>query len=253
MIFLLTIVDCNIIMSEPTELNTPEAALPAVDTTAPRERILQYIGSIDRETLISRLLLLVAIAFNLYWLWPEVAIGVPQLNDGVLHQLVLGRTVVAPALGQSVTDHWLAPIGMGYPLFHYYQHLPYLPPALAEYFSVFVLQVVPPIADLLSWTSYLLLCLFPVSIYWSVRRVGFERLAAAFAALAASLIATAGLYGFDYNTYTWGGTGLYTQLWGMLLLPPTLAQGYVILKTGRGYFWGVLLLAALLLSHLVLG
>ncbi|MFL5800211.1 MAG: YfhO family protein, partial [Roseiflexaceae bacterium] len=194
-----------------------------------------------------------AIAFNLYWLWPEVAISVPQLNDGVLHQLLLGRTVAALASGENVTDHWLAPIGMGYPLFHYYQHFAYLLPALAEYFSVFVLHVALPIADLLSWTTYLLLCLFPVSVYWSVRRVGFERPAAAFAALAASLLVTNGLYGFDYNSYVWRGFGLYTQLWGMLLLPPTLAQGYVILKTSRGYFWGVLLLAALLLSHLVLG
>jgi hypothetical protein len=240
-------------MSKSTELNAPERILPAADAPAPRAQFIQQIGSVDRELLVSMLLVLVAVAFNLYWLWPEVAIRVPQLNDSVLHQLLLGRTVAALASGESVTDYWLATITLGYPLFHYYQHFAYLLPALAEYFSVFVLHVAPPIADLLSWTTYLLLCLFPVSIYWSVRRVGFERFTAAFAALAASLIATNGLYGFDYNSYTWSGYGLYTQLWGMLLLPPTLAQGYVILKTGRGYFWGVLLLAALLLSHLVLG
>jgi hypothetical protein len=240
-------------MPEQANVNTPEGVFHAVEAPAPRANILRQIGSIDREIVVSVLLLLAAITFNLYWLWAEVAISVPQLNDGVLHQLLLGRTVSALVLNESVTDRWLPSIGLGYPLFHYYQHFAYLPPALVEYFSVFVLHVALPIGDLLSWTSYLLLCLFPVSIYWSMRRLDFERLAAAFAALAASLIATNGLYGLDYNSYTWSGSGLYTQLWGMLLLPPALAQGYVVLKTGRGYFWGVLLLAALLLSHLVLG
>ena len=39
----------------------------------------------------------------------------------------------------------------------------------------------------------------------------------------------------------------------MVLLPPALAQGYFALRTGRGYLWAVLLLAATLLTHLVLG
>ena len=49
------------------------------------------------------------------------------------------------------------------------------------------------------------------------------------------------------------GSGLYTQLWGMFLLPPALAQAYHTLRSGRGYFWSVLLLAATLLAHLVFG
>jgi hypothetical protein len=39
----------------------------------------------------------------------------------------------------------------------------------------------------------------------------------------------------------------------MLLLPLALAQGYAVLREGRGWFWATLLLAATLLSHLVLG
>ncbi len=46
---------------------------------------------------------------------------------------------------------------------------------------------------------------------------------------------------------------MYTQLWGMFLLPMALAQSYTTLKTGRGVFWSVLLLVATLLSHLVYG
>ena len=51
---------------------------------------------------------------------------------------------------------------------------------------------------------------------------------------------------------TWIGTGLFTRLWGMVLLPPALAQSFVVLRDGRGYFWAVLLLAATMLSLLAL-
>lgn len=235
------------------ELNTREASVRTAGSHFWRRRVFPFIRSVDREMVISGALLFVAIIFNLYYLWPEVAIKVPHLNDGVLHQLVLGRTVSAWILNESFTDHWLSSIALGYPLFHYYQHFAYFPPAMVEYLSVRLLHVAPPIADLMNWTSYLLLAMFPVSIYWSMRRCEFTHITAACAALTCSLFATNGLYGFEYNSYTWGGYGLYTQLWGMLLLPPTIAQGYVVLRTGRQYFWGMLLLAALLLSHLVLG
>ena len=46
---------------------------------------------------------------------------------------------------------------------------------------------------------------------------------------------------------------LYTQLWGMILLPMTIAQGFVTLKTGKGYFWTVVLLAATVTCHLIYG
>ena len=71
--------------------------------------------------------------------------------------------------------------------------------------------------------------------------------------LVASLLTTNGIFGFSYRSYTFAGWGLYTQLWGMVLLPPTLAVGYRVLREGRGYFWATLLLAATLMSHLLYG
>jgi hypothetical protein len=60
---------------------------------------------------------------------------------------------------------------------------------------------------------------------------------AAVGGLLAPLIATDGLFGFDFNSYVWRGYGLYTQLWAMVLLPVAVAQGYVTLRDGKGYFW----------------
>ena len=106
---------------------------------------------------------------------------------------------------------------------------------------------------LYQWTVYLLLLSFPVSVYWSMRRFGFFPIAAGLAALVSPVIATDGLFGFDNVSYAWRGFGLYTQLWAMVLLPPALAQGYRTLREGTGFLWTVLLVAAVLLSHLVLG
>jgi len=201
------------------------------------------------ERLISCLFLLFAVAFNLYRLYPEVAISVPTLNDGVLHFLALERAAAALAAWQNPTDPWLASVVLGYPLFHHYQHLPYIPPAALS----LLLRGTLPLFDLFNWTRYLLLSFFPLSIYWSMRRFGFSRLAAALGGLVAPLLATDGIYGFGFTSYVWRGYGLYAQLWGMLLLPPALAQGYAALREGRGYFWAVLLLAATTMSHLVFG
>jgi hypothetical protein len=201
------------------------------------------------DVLVAGLLLLFAVATNLYHLYPEVAIRVPLLNDGVLHRLAFERAVSALAAGQDPTDPWLAPVVLGYPLFHHYQHLPHVLPAILS----FALHSLFDLPELFTWIRYLLLSLFPLSIYWSMRRFGFGRLTAALAGLVAPLLATDGLYGLDFASYVWRGYGMVTQLWGMLLLPPALAQGYTALRTGRGYFWAVLLLAATLLSHLVFG
>ncbi len=205
------------------------------------------------ENVLVLIALFAVIAISLCQLYPQVASRVPTLNDNVLHAGALGQTIVALATGQDSTDPWIANIALGYPLFHYYQHLPYLLPAVLSLPLVLILRLSLSPADLLNGISFLLLSLFPLSIYWAMRRFGFARLPSALAALVAPLLATNGLYGLDDASYLWRGVGLYTQLWGMVLLPPTLAQSYVTLTTGRGYFRSVLLLAATLLSHVVMG
>ena len=193
--------------------------------------------------------LLLAVAFNLIYLYPEVAVKVPDLNDSGMHLLLADMAVEAITHGHDFTDPWQSTMSMGYPMFHFYQHLPHVTVALVH---VLTLRVFP-VADMLNWTSYLLLSLFPLSIYWSLRRFGFDQLSSAMGGLVASLVATKGLVGFGYTSYLWHGHGLYSQLWAMVLLPPALAQGYRVLREGRGYFWATLLLAATLMSHLIYG
>ena len=186
------------------------------------------------------------VLFNLVYLLPEVIHQTVPVNDNVLHILDLQATIDTIRGGGDPTDFWLPGIGGGYPLFHYYQHLPYIPLA----FIHFVTGI--SAASLIAWSTYLLLSLFPVSVFVSMRRVGFDHFESAGASLA-GFFATNGLFGFDYASYVWSGYGLYTQLWGMVLLPLALSQNYRVLRTGSGYAWAAGLLAALALSHLVLG
>lgn len=213
------------------------------------ERARNYLDRLlaDRERAACFGLVAFAVFFNLVFLLPELTSRPPDLNDNVFHYLNLQRADDAIRAFDDPTDPWLSQIGLGFPVFHYYQHFPYVLPALLHAVTFL------PLEGLFHAINYLLLCAFPVSIFWSMRRFGFDLPEAALASLVSSLVSTDGLFGFDLNSYVWSGYGLYTQLWGMLLLPPALALSYRVALDGRGYFWAVVLLSATILSHLAFG
>ena len=196
--------------------------------------------------------LLGAVGFNLWHLFPETAGGAIPGNDRMFHLLLIDSAVDAITHGNDITDPWQGTMSMGFAIFHHYQHLPHVAVALVQTltFKIF------PVIDLMRWATYLLLSLFPLSIYWSLRRFSFDPLTCAMGGLLASLIGSdiIGNYGgFGYASYTFEGTGLYAQLWGMVLLPIALAVGYQTIRTGHGYFWATLLLSVTLMSHLLYG
>ena len=167
----------------------------------------------------------------------------------MLHTLLSEAVVEAIENGQTFTDPWQESMGMGHPMFHYYQHLPHVAVGLTHIVTFGVFAV----GDIVRWSTYVLISIFPLSVYWSLRRFGFDQLSSASGGLVASLVATAGISGFDYASYIGGAQGLYTQLWAMVLMPLALASGYRVLREGRCYFWAVLLLAATFMSHVLYG
>ena len=88
-----------------------------------------------RESLVAYFLVLFAVAFNLYHLCPEVAGDVLAWNDTVFHRLAIKMVVEAIKQGQDFTDPWQGSMGMGFPLFHYYQHFPHVTIALVHVFT----------------------------------------------------------------------------------------------------------------------
>ena len=194
-------------------------------------------------------LLFFAIVFNAVFLWPELTISNFSLNDEVLHLSSVQQAVSVLKAGQDPTDFWLPQIGLGFPFFEYYQHFPQLVLTIIKFIfssaSLFFLFNI---------SRYLLLVLFPLSIFLAMRRMEFDYLAAGIGAFISSLLSTEALYGLDYGSYIWRGSGLYTQLWAMFFLPLALAEIYrVVLNKKGNLILAVSLSTFVFLSNLIYG
>ena len=151
------------------------------------------------------------------------------------------------ACGRNPLDFWQAPLELGFPQFFYYQNFPHL-------FVVGLATVVLGAVDdftLFNLVRFVLLVGLPVTVFWSMRRMGFSFIAAGVAAAVASLLSGDGRYGFEYDSYIWRGFGMFTQLWAMHLSFITLACVYRVLQRGSGYLPAVLAFSMLALSHLI--
>ena len=91
--------------------------------------------------------------------------------------------------------------GNGFPMFHYYQHLPHVAITLSHVITPGIF----PLVDLLNSTDHQLLSLFPVSIYWSLRRFRFDQPSAEMGSIVASLVPTAGIGGLSFTSYVFRG------------------------------------------------
>jgi hypothetical protein len=193
--------------------------------------------------------LLALTAFQMALLAPELRLAPFPLNDDVMH--LAAALEARDRLGgplASTLDPWLPFWSLGYPLWHAYQ-------PLAHWISGVVLAALPRLDPLSAFTGLkvLLLLAFPWSVYAGGRGVGLTRCGALFAASMGVLTASDGLYGFEYGSYVWRGSGLQTQLLASVLVPLALARGVVWLREGRGFALAGGLLALTLLAHLLFG
>jgi hypothetical protein len=191
-------------------------------------------------------LVLGPVVFNAIALWPELSVVVPNLNDGAHHFLFIQRASEALETGQSPFDYWGPEVELGFPYFFYYQHLPHL--VVIAVHRLLLRQV--DLFTVFNLVRYLLLISFPLTVYWSMRRLGFSTIAGAVAAAASTLFASNKGYGFEYGSYIWRGHGMYTQLWAMHLSLITLACLNRLVERGRGYAAAVVASSVLGLSHL---
>jgi hypothetical protein len=193
------------------------------------------------------LLVLVPTSFNAIALFSEVSVPVPSVNDDAVHYLFVQRASEALAGGESPFDHWGPGLELGFPQFFYYQHLPHLAVVLLH--RLLLKQV--DLLTLFNLMRYLLLLGLPLTVYWSMRRLGFSVVAGAVAAAGATLLSSNHRYGFEYDSYIWRGHGMYTQLWAMHLSFITLACLDRVLEKGEGYVAAIIACSMLAMSHLV--
>lgn len=193
------------------------------------------------------LLVVVAVLFNAIWLWPELQTGAPSQNDTAFHALMITQASAALDAGSSIVDFWIPQLGLGFPQFLYYQHAPHL-------FVVGVHRLLGGSVELLAVfhaVRWLLLVSFPLTVYWTARRLELSAREAAVAAAASTLLSGDARFGFEYNSYIWRGFGMYTQLWAMHLSFFAVACVYRLLRDGAGYLRCILVLVLLALSQLL--
>ncbi len=87
------------------------------------------------------------------------------------------------------------------------------------------------------WSVYLLVCCWPLAIYSSARLFGFQRSAAAAAAILSPFVVSFTGVGFEHGSYLWiGGAELWTQLLGSWVLPFAWAATWRAMKEAR-FIW----------------
>lgn len=210
--------------------------------------------------LLPKILVSTAILLNLVFLFPETT-AKSELNDNVFAFVLVSQMNKAWDAGHcplslvsclsTLTDHWVSTFALGFPLPHYYQHLPHL--AVVIFYRLLSPLTQVTLWTVFEWLKYLLLALFPLSVYYGAKKLELPPLAAGFAALLSPLVSTQYLYGTDFNAVLWRGSGMYTQLWGFVAAPLALGSLYQTIKYRKGILGSALLLALAFSGHLVFG
>jgi hypothetical protein len=185
-----------------------------------------------------------AVGWNLASL-RALTLGVTYLNDGSLHEQMVRFATVQLRAGHLPLTSWFPFLGEGSPQFLHYQSLPAIMTGLVG------LAVGPDVA--FRWSLYLLLSLWPISVYLSARAFGAGRPpAAASAAMAPFLVSATGV-GYEQHAYVWTGFCVWTQLWASWTLPLAWGRSWRAIRDGRGYLGAVLLTALTVALHFETG
>jgi hypothetical protein len=170
-----------------------------------------------------------ACAFGLVTLAGELAVVQP-VNDETFHFEMVRWAVQQIHEGNPVPlDGWFPYLNLGVAQFSHYQSLPHL---ITAYVSLIF-----GTDSSERWMGYLIFALFPLSVFAGTRLLGWSSWAAASAALVSPLLVSVTGYGYESFSYTWLGNGLWSQEWGMFLLP--LAWGFTwraVNGAGRGRY-----------------
>jgi hypothetical protein len=185
-------------------------------------------------------LVALSMAWGLWELRPELR-PVPYLDDSSLHQQMVRAAAARITQGHLPLTSWFPYLGLGSPQFLHYQSLPSMASGLVG-------TVVDP-DTVFRWSLYLLLALWPITVYWSGRLFGLSRWAAASAAAVAPFLASAAGIGYETKAYVWVGYGVWTQLWASWTLPLAWGFTYRALSSLRGAFWAVLFIMLTVALH----
>jgi Bacterial membrane protein YfhO len=174
-----------------------------------------------------------------------LTLGVTYLNDSSVHEQMVRFATAQLRAGHLPLTSWFPFLGEGSPQFLHYQSLP------AILTGALGLLIGPDVA--FRWSLYLLLSLWPVSVYLAARAFGAGRPAAAASAAMAPFLVSATGVGYEQHAYVWTGFGVWTQLWASWTLPLAWGWSWRAIRDGRGYLAAVLLTALTVAMHFETG
>ena len=182
-------------------------------------------------------------------MWPDLAASRVDLNDNVSHFAMIERIVQTVEHGGNPLDAWSPEWVCGFPMLRDYQTLAHLLVA-GIYFA---LGKSVALMTIFVWVRFLAVVLLPLSFYASARLMELPRPVALAAAAMSPLIVSNGLYGLEYGSYVWAGSGLFPQSVAAHLLLLSLGFGYRALVRGKGLTLAGVLLGLTFLAHLIFG
>ena len=186
------------------------------------------------------LLVALALAWGLWELRPELR-AVPYLDDSSIHEQMVRFAAYRIKNGHLPLTSWFPDLGLGSPQYLHYQSLPSMVSGLIG-------TVINP-DTVFRWSMYLLLALWPLTIYWCGRLFGLSRWTAASAAAVSPFLASAAGIGYETKAYVWVGYGVWTQLWASWTLPLAWGFTYRALSSRRAVFPAVVFIMLTLALH----
>ena len=170
-----------------------------------------------------------------------------NLNDSSFHMQMVRWASGQFHEGRIPFDGWFPYFAIGSSFFHHYQSLPHTLTAL-------VANVTGAGVDkTYLWFLYGLLALWPISVYFGARLLGWERWTAGAAAAISPLLVSTPSYGYEHGSYTWQGYGIYGQLWAMWMLPIAWGLTWRAVTRGKYYAAAALALALTMAFHFITG
>ncbi len=185
----------------------------------------------------------VAVVFGLVVLWPERS-DVWYLNDAAIHRSMVRWAADRIRDGHMPFDGWYPYLSLGASRFHHYQSLPHILTGAASLLGG---------EATFRWSLYLLLALWPISVYAGGRLLGLGPWPAAAAALLSPLLASSAGLGYEWGSYVWRGSGTWAQLWGMWALPFAWGLCWQAVAKGKRLWLAAAVLGLTICVHLLTG
>jgi hypothetical protein len=174
-----------------------------------------------------------------------LTLNVAYFNDSTMHEQMVRFATARLRAGHLPLTSWFPFLGEGSPQFLHYQSLPAILTGLVG------LAAGPDVA--FRWSLYLLLSLWPVSVYLAARAFGAGWPAAAASAAMAPFLMSATGVGYEQGAYVWMGYGVWTQLWASWTLPLAWGWSWRAIRDGRGYLRAIGLTALTVALHFETG